>query len=389
MPAKGYRGSSSRRIDGAGGTQQAPSPSSYPQTPRSSAAAEYSSSYYQTPTSMTGAAETAAAEAAGMIPYINSSYGPPPPDDGSQPHHTHHHLSSNYNAAAIMYNVAQTGNQAPAYDAQQFRAPRHRHHAAMQTMPDITSAYLGADVAGGAGGSSNASASNLQHQPYQQQHQQRPRQRPHTASSAGVYHQNPNSMAFTEGIQHQPQGGRPPQGDEGQVTDDEAEYSEEEEVAEVAEVAEGGGTVDEHWQEYHQQLVSVFEEIMGGSLEAASETLLVISNWLLPHVADLGLTTDNFSIHGERIQLWNDFNHAWLALGQRQLDLMSGDARGHQASGEPQTPLSRERLLELGDEIVRFCDDLAPHGLVDYQYGVWEDQITEVLGECIDLYGSQ
>lgn len=31
----------------------------------------------------------------------------------------------------------------------------------------------------------------------------------------------------------------------------------------------------------------------------------------------------------------------------------------------------------MGDELVRLCDGIERHGLVDYQYGVWEEQITE------------
>jgi hypothetical protein len=30
----------------------------------------------------------------------------------------------------------------------------------------------------------------------------------------------------------------------------------------------------------------------------------------------------------------------------------------------------------MGEELVRLCDGIERHGLVDYQYGVWEDQIT-------------
>lgn len=117
---------------------------------------------------------------------------------------------------------------------------------------------------------------------------------------------------------------------------------------------------------------------------------------------------DDASLHADRIKLWDDFNHAWLALGQKQVELMSS---GQQQS-RSQRLLSQDSIEKLGSELVRLCDGLERHGLVDYQYGVWEDQIvagkfsplcpelpTEillpdranfpsitVLEDCLDLY---
>jgi len=48
--------------------------------------------------------------------------------------------------------------------------------------------------------------------------------------------------------------------------------------------------------------------------------------------------------------------------------------------------LSQDTIEKLGNEIVRLSDGLERHGLVDYQYGVWEDQIVAVLEDCLDLY---
>lgn len=68
--------------------------------------------------------------------------------------------------------------------------------------------------------------------------------------------------------------------------------------------------------------------------------------------------------------------------------------------------LSRETIEKLGNEVVRLSDGLERHGLVDYQYGVWEDEIIAgtwlcpklvalsgmadsllaVLEDCLDLY---
>lgn len=45
--------------------------------------------------------------------------------------------------------------------------------------------------------------------------------------------------------------------------------------------------------------------------------------------------------------------------------------------GRGQTLITLDGLKKLGDELVRLCDSIERHGLVDYQYGVWEEQITE------------
>lgn len=47
---------------------------------------------------------------------------------------------------------------------------------------------------------------------------------------------------------------------------------------------------------------------------------------------------------------------------------------GHRITRVEQ-PLSRKTLKRMGDELVRLCDGIEKHGLVDYQCGVWEDEI--------------
>jgi hypothetical protein len=44
-------------------------------------------------------------------------------------------------------------------------------------------------------------------------------------------------------------------------------------------------------------------------------------------------------------------------------------------------------IKKLGNELIRLCDGIERHGLVDYQYGVWEDQITAGMRICISTQG--
>jgi hypothetical protein len=84
-----------------------------------------------------------------------------------------------------------------------------------------------------------------------------------------------------------------------------------------------------------------------------------------------GLNLDDTNLHADRIKLWDDFNHAWLSLGQRQMELMTSSQ-----PSRSQSLMSKAMIKKMGNELIRLCDGIERHGLVDYQYGVWEEQIT-------------
>ena len=44
-----------------------------------------------------------------------------------------------------------------------------------------------------------------------------------------------------------------------------------------------------------------------------------------------------------------------------------------------QTLVSEESLKKMGKEIVRLCDGIERHGLVDYEYGVREELVIESM----------
>ncbi|KAJ9130553.1 hypothetical protein NKR23_g12149 [Pleurostoma richardsiae] len=133
------------------------------------------------------------------------------------------------------------------------------------------------------------------------------------------------------------------------------------------------------FNDYEAGLKDVFSLITCGALRKAADVLLSLSDWLLSHVKELGLTSDVESMHQERLELWNNFNHCWLALFQAQKDLFDSNLRPGQEL------ISRDRLKDMGNELVHLNDTIEQHGLVDYQYGVWEEQIIDVLEECCDI----
>ncbi|KAH7263946.1 hypothetical protein B0J15DRAFT_258433 [Fusarium solani] len=290
------------------------------------------SSYYPEPS-----ASFSTANMPGTAMAYGSEYGQ---DSRQQPQ-----SFGGYNTAAtMMYNVAQPGAQNPVYDAQQFGS---RQPAAMQMMtPDVASTYFGSETGSTGGPGLQQSAQG-------------------SSGSANVYQQS-NAMNYASNMSSV---GAMPQ----------ATASADVSMAEDHEYPDGA--LEEKWVNYQRQLGTIFQEIMNGSLESASETLLSVTSWLLSQVADLGLNLDDTNLHADRIKLWDDFNHAWLSLGQRQMELMTSSQ-----PSRSQSLMSKAMIKKMGNELIRLCDGIERHGLVDYQYGVWEEQITAVLEDCLDLY---
>jgi len=81
--------------------------------------------------------------------------------------------------------------------------------------------------------------------------------------------------------------------------------------------------------------------------------------------------------YSRRLKLMEDFNHCWLALLQRQLSETQETREPQQESLGARNILTKEDLVRLGDEITSQCDEWAPSGLVDYQMGVWEEEIVD------------
>ncbi|RBR08338.1 uncharacterized protein FIESC28_10284 [Fusarium coffeatum] len=250
-------------------------------------------------------------------------------------------------ASTMMYNVAQPNLQNPVYDAQHVSS---RQPAALQMQmmtPTVASTNSRSETGNTAGPSLHQSTQS-------------------SSGSTNVY-QRSNAMIYASNSMSSV--GAMPQATASVdvAMKDDHEYEE--------------GAL-EKWVGYQRQLESIFQDIFNGSLQSASDTLLSVTIWLLSQVADLGLNLDDTNLHADRIQLWNDINHAWLGLGQQQIELMSPC----QQLSRSQTLVSKAMIKKMGNELIRLCDGIERHGLVDYQYGVWEDQITAVLEDILDLY---
>ena len=88
-----------------------------------------------------------------------------------------------------------------------------------------------------------------------------------------------------------------------------------------------------------------------------------------------GLTRDDETLHDDRIRLWDEYNRAWLVTLQRQHDMTEHWLHSNQQLQEPRSIMSFQSLEHLTRELVRLCDGVEKHGLVDYQMGVAEEEI--------------
>ncbi|KAK4191387.1 hypothetical protein QBC35DRAFT_11874 [Podospora australis] len=267
-------------------------------------------------------------------------------DYGQQDSRQTQSFAGTYNPT-MMYNVQQaTGAQnAGVYDAsQQFSS---RQAAGLPMMTDVTAPYFSSEP------TNTAATSALQAQAQTSS-------TPQVYQQPGLHGYSTSSMAAIGGMTTQTT----------PATD-----------VRMDEDYQSSGGLDEAYQSYQSALKGIFKDIRNGSLSTASESLLQVSVWLLGHVVELGLTSDDQNLHSERIKLWNDFNHAWLAMFQRQKEMLE---TGQQLQ-RSQSLVPQEELEKMGKELVKLCDNIERHGLVDYQYGVWEEQIIEILTECLDL----
>ncbi|KAM3422694.1 hypothetical protein BST61_g181 [Cercospora zeina] len=143
-------------------------------------------------------------------------------------------------------------------------------------------------------------------------------------------------------------------------------------------------SVDQAFANYQNQIRTLVTNVRDGSLREVGGLLMDVSHYLLGNAEALGLTRDDDNLHDERIRLWDEFNRAWLVTLERQRELTQEYIR-NQGLREPQSIMTAQILEHLSRELVRLCDSVEKHGLVDYQMGVAEEEIMDLLIECLNV----
>ncbi|KAM3073842.1 hypothetical protein ACMFMG_008465 [Clarireedia jacksonii] len=248
----------------------------------------------------------------------------------------------------LMYNVAQQGPQNNVYESQQFQA---RQPAAMQMLSDVPAPYFPNEA------TSTRTPPGLQHHP--------------SSSSSTVYQHHQQSPGDRASLLQQ---AYPPSIAVGGMPEAAPD------LMEPAHLQAQGGGMEEAYSTYQAALKQIFQNIIDCRLGEASQSLLEVSEWLLSHVQDL----DDVTLHADRVRLWNEFNAAWKGIFTAQKDMLESGQRIQ----PPQTLMTQEFITKMGNNLTRLCDVVEKYGLVDYQYGVAEEEIMDILLSCLQTQES-
>jgi hypothetical protein len=159
-----------------------------------------------------------------------------------------------------------------------------------------------------------------------------------------------------------------------------------------------GNEFDVFYNRYQTELKRTFEHVRDGNLSEAAQQLSVLSDWVLHYAETLGeslsfrtleraaeLTTglvrDDENHYSQRLVLWEEFNTCWLATLQKQKAFTQEIVNTGQRPQPPKTLIDYNFLEKMGTQLVKHCDNMEKHGLVDYQMGVWEEEI--VASKCL------
>jgi len=93
-----------------------------------------------------------------------------------------------------------------------------------------------------------------------------------------------------------------------------------------------------------------------------------------------GLVRDDETYYQQRLQLWDEFNTCWLSTLQKQKAMTQEMVNTGQRPPPPKSLIDYDFLEKMGTQLVKNCDSMEKHGLVDYQMGVWEEEI--VASQC-------
>ncbi|KAG0637722.1 hypothetical protein HOY80DRAFT_243609 [Tuber brumale] len=208
-----------------------------------------------------------------------------------------------------------------------------------------------------------------------------------TSVPAGVSH-HPSSSQFSSPsyAQYSPTAARLPHAYASAIPElNQPPASEPVEDPEFSQQNHTAAALDDAYSQYQSALKRTFQNMRDGRLGEAGTSLLTISDWLLSNAVELGLVRDEQELYGDRTRLWNEFNTCWLVVLQKEKEMLQEYIATGQALQPPREILREEMLERMGRELIALCDSMERHGLVDYQMGVWEEEILGAIQECLDL----
>ncbi|BCR99918.1 uncharacterized protein AKAW2_50260A [Aspergillus luchuensis] len=115
----------------------------------------------------------------------------------------------------------------------------------------------------------------------------------------------------------------------------------------------------------------------------AAEIILGFLLWVTSDAVVRGILYDDAAVHARQLRLWSEFNICCLAVWQKQKDLTRASMTANILLPDP--CLSISQIETFGEELIAIRDRIEKHGLVDYEVGVWEEEILSILHQCWSL----
>ncbi|KAF9942125.1 hypothetical protein BGZ65_009733 [Modicella reniformis] len=115
-----------------------------------------------------------------------------------------------------------------------------------------------------------------------------------------------------------------------------------------------------------EELQNVLEYVDHGMILKSFDTLCRLTDIIVTNCEQLGLASDGGAID-QKAGFWTGLNNCWLFAFSHY-----GNARSDQRLHEP-------HLYHLHSNIKAWADTLEKYGLVNYEFGFWEQDILEAI----------
>ncbi|KAF9911990.1 hypothetical protein EC991_001437 [Linnemannia zychae] len=134
---------------------------------------------------------------------------------------------------------------------------------------------------------------------------------------------------------------------------------------------EGQGVTDE-LASIQEELQTVLEYVDHGMLLKSFDTLSRLTDIVVTNCEKLGLASDGGGAVEQKAGFWTGLNNCWLFAFSHYGNARSDDQR-----------IQEPHLHHLHNNVKAWADALEKYGLVNYELGLWEQDILEAIEVCL------
>ncbi|KAF8941951.1 hypothetical protein BGZ47_007022 [Haplosporangium gracile] len=121
-----------------------------------------------------------------------------------------------------------------------------------------------------------------------------------------------------------------------------------------------------------EELQTVLEYVDHGMLLKSFDTLSRLTDIVVTNCETLGLASDGGGAVEQKAGFWTGLNNCWLFAFSRYGNARSDDQR-----------IREHHLHRLHNNVKAWADALEKYGLVNYELGLWEQDILEAIEVCL------